>query len=70
VFSWENLCYEVDLPKQNRHEAQRRLRLLNNVNGYVSSGQLVALMGELGGRATRRVCAEGLFLFLCLCTIP
>lgn len=41
TLSWENVCYKVN-----------GLDLLNNVDGYVSSGVLTALMGESGAGKT------------------
>jgi ABC-type multidrug transport system ATPase subunit/ABC-type multidrug transport system permease subunit len=50
-FSWHNLSYEVDLPKEP-HEPSRRRALLNNVSGYIKPGMMLALMGSSGAGKT------------------
>jgi len=46
VFTWENVEYEVPYQGGTR-------KLLNNVNGYVKPGQLIALVGASGaGKST------------------
>eukprot|EP01132_Coremiostelium_polycephalum_P000972 gene972-1237_t len=47
---WKNLVYEVDIKKDGKRQ---RLRLLNEINGYVKPGMLLALMGPSGaGKST------------------
>eukprot|EP00047_Mylnosiga_fluctuans_P004483 m.234774 g.234774 ORF g.234774 m.234774 type:complete len:1699 (+) comp12715_c0_seq1:66-5162(+) len=50
-FTWQNLNYEVDMPKE-RGQPRERKRLLSNVTGYVKSGMMVALMGSSGAGKT------------------
>ena len=45
VLTWKNLCYDVPV-------AGGKLRLLNNVFGYVKPGELTALMGASGAGKT------------------
>ena len=45
VFTWENVEYEVPYQGGTR-------KLLNNVNGYVKPGQLIALVGASGAGKT------------------
>ncbi|KAF2073524.1 hypothetical protein CYY_005173 [Polysphondylium violaceum] len=47
---WNNLVYEVDIKKDGK---KQQLRLLNEINGYVKPGMLLALMGPSGaGKST------------------
>ncbi|EGG18232.1 ABC transporter G family protein [Cavenderia fasciculata] len=47
---WKNLSYEVDIKKDGK---KQRLRLLDNINGFVKPGMLLALMGPSGaGKST------------------
>ncbi|EGC32249.1 ABC transporter G family protein [Dictyostelium purpureum] len=47
---WKDLIYEVDIKKDGK---KQRLRLLNEINGYVKPGMLLALMGPSGaGKST------------------
>eukprot|EP01132_Coremiostelium_polycephalum_P000971 gene971-1236_t len=47
---WKNLIYEVTIKKDGK---KQRLRLLNEINGYVKPGMLLALMGPSGaGKST------------------
>ncbi|EGC32253.1 hypothetical protein DICPUDRAFT_155800 [Dictyostelium purpureum] len=47
---WKDLVYEVDGKKDGK---KQRLRLLNEINGYVKPGMLLALMGPSGaGKST------------------
>ncbi|GAM18188.1 hypothetical protein SAMD00019534_013630 [Acytostelium subglobosum LB1] len=47
---WKDLVYEVDVKKDGKRQ---RLRLLNEINGYVKPGMLLALMGPSGaGKST------------------
>ncbi|KAM9966535.1 hypothetical protein ACTFIR_006755 [Dictyostelium discoideum] len=47
---WKDLVYEVDVKKDGKNQ---RLRLLNEINGYVKPGMLLALMGPSGaGKST------------------
>jgi len=47
---WKNLVYEVDIKKDGK---KQKLRLLNEINGYVKPGMLLALMGPSGaGKST------------------
>ncbi|KYQ91325.1 ABC transporter G family protein [Tieghemostelium lacteum] len=47
---WKNLVYEVDVKKDRK---THKLRLLNEINGYVKPGMLLALMGPSGaGKST------------------
>ncbi|EGG18231.1 ABC transporter G family protein [Cavenderia fasciculata] len=47
---WRDLSYEVDTKKDGK---KQRLRLLDNINGFVKPGMLLALMGPSGaGKST------------------
>ncbi|POS84022.1 hypothetical protein EPUL_005262, partial [Erysiphe pulchra] len=45
ILTWEDLCYDVPTPSG-------KLRLLNNIYGYVQPGSLTALMGASGAGKT------------------
>ncbi|KAI6246363.1 ABC multidrug transporter [Erysiphe necator] len=45
ILTWEDLCYDVPTPSG-------KLRLLNNIFGYVEPGSLTALMGASGAGKT------------------
>ena len=45
IFSWRNVCYEVQIKKETR-------RILDHVDGWVKPGTLTALMGVSGAGKT------------------
>lgn len=45
ILTWEDLCYDVESPSG-------KMRLLNNIYGYVRPGSLTALMGASGAGKT------------------
>lgn len=50
-FTFSNVSYTVDVPVSDAHP-DGKLKLLNNVNGYVKPGMTVALMGTSGAGKT------------------
>lgn len=47
TISWQDLVYEVDLPKEKTTR-----RILSGVSGYVSAGQVLAILGPSGAGKT------------------
>jgi len=49
---FDNLVYEVDVPRKDGKRGTERKRLLNNIYGYAPPGKMVALMGASGAGKT------------------
>lgn len=57
--SWRNLCYSM-----KKSSIAKRRHILQNLNGYFSSGQLTAILGPSGaGKSTLLNCICGQFNF-------